>query len=119
MTNFVDSKYHTEHSETTVSSQISIGFQWKKLKLSLSRKAKEFERKLTHDFRNSSNQVLTFQPDLKSIVEAKAPWLKWEEAVAEEPTVVNTTVSSIANLFFDSPQVGNDLEWNGGRVWMD
>ena len=76
MTNFVNSSYHKEHSETTVSTQVSIGFEWKKLALSLSDKAKDFEKKLTEEFRNNSNQVLTFQPDMKEIHQAKAPWLK-------------------------------------------
>ena len=110
MTNFVNSSYHKEHSETTVSSQVSIGFEWKKFALSLSDKAKDFEKKLTEDFRNNSNQVLTFQPDVKEIHQSKAPWLKWEQVVAQEPTVVNTSASSIANLFFQNVDVLNHMQ---------
>jgi len=105
ITTFVGSSYHKEHSEKTVSSQISIGFEWKKLKLSLSKRAKEYEKKLMEDFKKSSNQKASFQPDLKAIHSDPAPWKKWEAAVVDNPTVVNTSVSSIANLFFDSPEV--------------
>ena len=48
--------------------------------------------------------------DLPEIMESDAPWLAWEAAAAENPTVVNTSVSSLANLFFDLPDVMDHMQ---------
>ena len=48
--------------------------------------------------------------DLPEILDSDAPWLAWEAAAMENPTVVNTSVSSIANLFFDSPVVMTHMQ---------
>ena len=43
-------------------------------------------------------------------MESDAPWLAWEAAAVENPTVVNTSVSSLANLFFDLPNVMDHMQ---------
>ena len=48
--------------------------------------------------------------DLPEIMDSDAPWIAWENAAAEHPAVVNSSVSSIANLFFDSPEVMNHMQ---------
>ena len=48
--------------------------------------------------------------DLPEIMESDAPWLAWEAAAVENPTVVNTSVSSLANLFFDLPNVMDHMQ---------
>ena len=47
---------------------------------------------------------------MPEIMESDAPWLAWEAAAVENPTVVNTSVSSLANLFFDLPNVMNHMQ---------
>ena len=107
---FVNSSFHKEQSEKTVSNEISIGFEYMKLKLSLDIHAKDVEKHLMEQFKNSSHRVVKFQPDLKEIYEDPAPWLKWEKAVAENPSVVNISVSSISNLFWESSEVMNHMQ---------
>ena len=102
---FVNSSFHKEYSEKTVSDEVSIGFEYEKLKLSLDDHASDVEKHLLEQFKNSSHRIVKFQPDLKDIYDDPAPWKKWEAAVAEHPSVVNTSVSSIANLFFESSEV--------------
>ena len=52
----------------------------------------------------------SFFTDLPEIMESDAPWLAWEAAAVENPTVVNTSVSSLANLFFDLPNVMDHMQ---------
>ena len=47
---------------------------------------------------------------MPEIMESDAPWLAWEAAAVENPTVVNTSVSSLANLFFDLPNVMDHMQ---------
>ena len=107
---FVNSSFHSEYSHSTVSEQVSIGFDYEKLHLSLNDDAQEVEDSLMEDFKNSSHRRVTFEPDLPEILEADAPWLAWEIAAANNPTVVNTSVSSIANLFYENPDVMSHMQ---------
>ena len=52
----------------------------------------------------------SFFTDMPEIMESDAPWLAWEAAAVENPTVVNTSVSSLANLFFDLPNVMDHMQ---------
>ena len=110
ITTFVNSSFHSEYSHSAVSEQVSIGFDYEKLHLSLNDDAQEVEDSLMEDFKNSSHRVVTFEPDLPEIMESDAPWLAWEIAAAGNPTVVNTSVSSIANLFFEYPDVMTHMQ---------
>eukprot|EP00927_Polykrikos_kofoidii_P033917 TRINITY_DN28755_c0_g1_i1.p1 TRINITY_DN28755_c0_g1~~TRINITY_DN28755_c0_g1_i1.p1 ORF type:complete len:1451 (-),score=180.91 TRINITY_DN28755_c0_g1_i1:162-4514(-) len=110
LTSFVNNSFHTENSEKTVSEQVSIGFQWQKLKASLGHNAKDVEQKLMKEFHNSSHMHFTWQPDSPDIRVAPAPWLAWEAAAKKAPAVVNVSVSSLAHLFFDDAVVMAHLQ---------
>jgi hypothetical protein len=75
------------------------------LHLSLSDQADEMESQLMEDYKNSSNRRVSYEPDVPEIHASEAPWLAWEIAAADNPTVVNSSVSSLANLFFETPDV--------------
>merc|ERR1719312_633219 len=110
VTTFVNSSFHSEYDHKTVSQQASIGFEHNKLKLSLSDDAKDVRNKMMQDFQNNSHTRVTYQPNSPGILTADAPWKEWELKAVESPSVVNTSVSSIANLFFDAPEVMTHMQ---------
>lgn len=107
---FVNNSFHSEHSHKEVHTQISLEFEYKKLKFSANDDAKKVHDRMMHDFTNSSHAKTTYQPDTPAIDSSDAPWLEWEKVAAENPTVVNTSVSSLANLFFESPPVMTHMQ---------
>uniref|UniRef100_A0A0G4FGM9 MACPF domain-containing protein n=1 Tax=Chromera velia CCMP2878 TaxID=1169474 RepID=A0A0G4FGM9_9ALVE len=104
MHTFVNNTFHSEFSEKTVTSQISIGFQYKKLSMSLDEKAKDYAKEVMKEFANATHDHMEFQPDI-SQTPGEAPWLTWEAAAKEKPVVVNMTASPLSDLFFDMPEV--------------
>jgi len=107
---FINNSFHSEYSKHVVDTQVSFGFEYTKLHLSLDNDAKSVHEKMMHQYLNNSDARTTFQPDSTAIDSDPAPWLAWERVAAENPTVVNTSVSSLANLFFESPEVMTHMQ---------
>jgi len=107
---FINNSFHSEYSKHVVDTQVSFGFEYTKLHLSLDNDAKKVHEKMMNQYLNNSQARTTFQPDSTAIDNDPAPWLAWEKVAAENPTVVNTSVSSLANLFFESPDVMTHMQ---------
>ena len=59
---FINNSFHSEYSKHVVDTQVSFGFEYTKLHLSLDNDAKSVHEKMMHEYLNNSNAKTTFQP---------------------------------------------------------
>merc|ERR1712142_29767 len=107
---FINSSFHEEYSKHTVDNQVSLNFEFTKLKFSLDAGAPNVTDHIMKDYIHNSRTKTTFQPDSTRIQSDPAPWLAWEKTAAKNPIEVNKSLNPLAHLFFEAPEVMTHLQ---------
>ncbi|KAL4499417.1 hypothetical protein ABPG73_008967 [Tetrahymena malaccensis] len=104
----LDQNYLKTIDYEEVKNQISIDFSYQEFKFKFGYNSSEIGQNLHEDFKNNSEDVIVFSPEVNHLQDPKA-WETWESTVPQKPQPVNTTVSYISDLAYEYPEVQTHL----------